>query len=913
MVLAGAFAANSQQVAISPVPQNVTWGEKAFDLSSASCYLTGNPDAATAALLADIAGVKEGGNVEIVVGKAGDAAVASVADKIPAQAEGYYLSVAPGKVIVAGRDDAGAFYGVQSLLQVMSQPQVMSVTVTDWPMTSLRGVIEGFYGNPWSFDDRKSQFEFYGANKMNIYIYGPKDDPYHHSQWSTPYPQAEAAKMEQLVKHAADNKVKFVWAMHPSNAIASDSDKKKALEKFEQMYGLGVRAFAIFFDDISAESVNNQVTYLNYLTDEFVNKKGDVEQMIVCPTQYNRSWSSGTYLSTMGTGLYPGIKIMWTGNSVVDMIQKSDCDWFKGQTGRAPFIWLNYPVNDYGQHNLLMGPVKDNGTDVYDQVTAFCSNPMQYAEASKVALYSLADYTWNPAKYDADEAWERSMAYLMPDHTDAFRTFCLTNVDVAPSTHGLRLYGETPEFKALTDKYSTLTPEAVAAFAAYFGKTKAAAEELLALEGNAMVDEIKEFVQYFDYQALRGQKTMAMADALAKKEPAAFVEAYKAYKEATELAGKLMSRKFEGSIQSVAPRTGTLYVEPFIKTNVGNLITEFKKGGYEYDKDLFPAQLLDNGLYFIKYNGKYLTNVSGSGNPTFVAAVDDVNPGRQYWVINLEPGTNRYSIKNEWDKRYINELGNFGTNPYEDAWHTYTITRFEGKYAIENGGSAGKAYWAPSDTRVNKGSNNDYHIDNFKFEIVPVDGESEVNHPTIIGKTVLFFNEEGKALTTKGKGVVARFEDAKYPTNGGQIFNATIDSATGAVKFTNVATREHLDEIGRVGSNSGYDATWNTYAVTERGGLYSLSYISASKNYYGLKYWMPGEEVIEYSGDITLDESYLFRIVTKEDYETSVALDKIEADATGADKVFDLAGREVKAAAPAPGIYIVGGKKQIIR
>ena len=23
---------------------------------------------------------------------------------------------------------------------------------------------------------------------------------------------------------------------------------------------------------------------------------------------------------------------------------------------RDPFIWLNYPVNDYGQHNLLMGP-----------------------------------------------------------------------------------------------------------------------------------------------------------------------------------------------------------------------------------------------------------------------------------------------------------------------------------------------------------------------------------------------------------------------------------------------------------------------------------------------------------------------------------------------------------------------------
>lgn len=915
MALAGAFAANSQQVAISPVPHSVEWGAKAFDLSSASCYLTGSSDAATTALLMSITGVKEGGNVEICVGKAGDSAVASVADKIPAKAEGYYLSVAPGKVIIAGRDDAGTYYGAQTLLQIMSQPEVMSVTVTDYPMTELRGVIEGFYGNPWSFDDRKSQFEFYGANKMNIYIYGPKDDPYHHSQWSTPYPEAEAARMAELVKYAADHKVKFVWAMHPSNSIASDADKKKALAKFEQMYGLGVRAFAIFFDDISAESVNNQVTYLNYLTDEFVNKKGDVEQMIVCPTQYNRAWSGGTYLSTMGNGLYPGIKIMWTGNSVVDMIQKADCDWFKSQTGRAPFIWLNYPVNDYGQHNLLMGPVKDNGTDIYDQVTAFCSNPMQYAEASKVALYSLADFAWNPTDYDADQAWERSMAYLMPEHTEAFRTFCLTNVDVAPSAHGLRLYGETPEFKALNDKYSELTPEAISAYAAYFAATKAAGEELLSLEDNALVSEIKEFIQYFDYQALRGQKAMEMAKALDDKTPDTFVDAYKAYKDATEQAGRLMSRKFDGSIQSVAPRTGTLYVEPFIKASVSQLVADFKKAGYEYDKDLFPAQLLDNGLYYIKVNGKYLTNVNGSSNPTLVASVDEVNPGRQYWIISLEPGTNRYSIKNEWDKRYVNELGNFGTNPYEDVWHTYTITRLDGKYAIQNGGSAGTAYWATSNDRINKGTKSDYHIDNFTFEIVPVDGDSEVDHPTLIGKTVLFFNEDGKALTTKGKGVVARFEDAKYPVNGGQIFTATIDNTTGAVKFTNVATKEHLDEVGRVGSSTGYSATWNTFAVSECGGLYSISYISESKNYYGLKYWVPGVETIEYSSDIELADSYLFKILTKEDYEEKAGINEVgQTPDTAAGRTFDLTGREINPAAdPAPGIYIVNGKKQIIR
>ena len=112
-----------------------------------------------------------------------------------------------------------------------------------------------------------------------------------------------------------------------SNSIASSTDRSNALKKFDQMYSLGVRDFAIFFDDTSAESVDNQISYLNFLTTEFVNKHDDVAPMIVCPTQYNRGWSSGDYLSKMGSQPDPGIRIMWTGNSVVDMIDKADCAW----------------------------------------------------------------------------------------------------------------------------------------------------------------------------------------------------------------------------------------------------------------------------------------------------------------------------------------------------------------------------------------------------------------------------------------------------------------------------------------------------------------------------------------------------------------------------------------------------------
>ena len=55
------------------------------------------------------------------------------------------------------------------------------------------------------------------------------------------------------------------------------------------MYDLGVRDFAIFFDDISGEGTNplKQTELLNRLTDDFVKAKGDVSPLTVCPTDYS--------------------------------------------------------------------------------------------------------------------------------------------------------------------------------------------------------------------------------------------------------------------------------------------------------------------------------------------------------------------------------------------------------------------------------------------------------------------------------------------------------------------------------------------------------------------------------------------------------------------------------------------------
>lgn len=678
-------------------------------------------DADAVALLREALPISSKGNVEIIIGEAGDKAVKKYASQIPAGKEGFYLSTSPKKVVIAGRDEAGTFYGVQEFLQ-MADKQAVSETAQA-PAIGLRGVIEGFYGNPWSFNDRKSQFDFYGANKMNVYIYGPKDDPYHHSRWYEPYPAEKAAEMAELVKHAAKNKVKFTWAMHPSNSIETADDRQKALAKFRQMYDLGVRSFAVFFDDISAKSVDTQIDYLNFLDREFVKTHEGVESLVVCPTIYNRAWNGGDYLPKMGNGLNPDIKIMWTGNSVCDMIDAPDCRWFTEQTTRLPFIWLNYPVNDYGQHNLLMGPVVGNDPAIANMVSAFCSNPMQYAEASKVALYSLADFAWNPTDYDADKAWERSLEYLMPGHVDAFRIFCLNNVDVAPSVHGLRFWGETPDFKALTEKYPAFnSPEAIDAYREYFQKRIAAAQELLAVAdaGNPLLAEVREWIVALAIQAEQGMEICAMAEALDADLAAPFINAYRRYMAQVEKASENFSRNFPGSIQSVRVLTGTLHVAPWIKTNAALLADAFKKSGMEYPADLFPAQVVENGAYYIKHNGRWLGNPnagSRGGYPVWQNEIDDINPNRQEWHISLDHTTGRYSIRNSKDERYLNEIFNFGVNSYSPDWNTYVIQKKDGKYSIQNAGNGGDAFWGADEERIVRSPNGEDH---YIFELIPV-------------------------------------------------------------------------------------------------------------------------------------------------------------------------------------------------
>ena len=391
-------------------------------------------------------------------------------ERLPDVPEGYAVLIEPGKLTIYANDEAGRYYARQSIIQmlynvkdatlahndVFADKSLREVTqlgelpmgiLVDWPDLPFRGVVEGYYGAPWSFESRCSIFRFMGRNKMNLYIYAPKDDPYHHGQGCyQPYPAQKAAELRDLVKYARQNGVRFVWAIHPANTVRwHENEGRNQLEalctKLRQMYELGVRDFGVLVDDSSGEigKPERQVQLCNYILENFIRKHPDVNQtLIMCPTGYNRSWTNERFLQTLGGGLDKSIPIMWTGDTVVHDITLSGQKWVNQRVQRPTFIWWNWPCNDFKRSRLSMGRTYglDTAPDMKNQMSGFVANPMEHAEASKVGLFGVANYSWNIDAFESRTTWEAGMVRLYPRHREAMRVFCSHNSYLLPNGHG---------------------------------------------------------------------------------------------------------------------------------------------------------------------------------------------------------------------------------------------------------------------------------------------------------------------------------------------------------------------------------------------------------------------------------------------------------------------------------------------
>ena len=224
---------------------------------------------------------------------------ASLFEKIDA----YYEVVDNDEIVILGKDTDAAFYGITSLKHIFAQMDgstIRCLEMEDYADTQTRGFIEGYYGIPWSDEDRISLMEFGGEFKMTSYIFAPKDDPYHKgAQWRELYPQERLDEIKKMVDAGNAAKCRFVFTIHPfggSTGVQAgtyEQDLQDLKDKFDQLYSIGVRQFGVLGDDVGNLDRSVVIQLMNDLQ-EWADEKGDVYDLVFCPAGYNHSWQ-GNY------------------------------------------------------------------------------------------------------------------------------------------------------------------------------------------------------------------------------------------------------------------------------------------------------------------------------------------------------------------------------------------------------------------------------------------------------------------------------------------------------------------------------------------------------------------------------------------------------------------------------------------
>lgn len=350
-----------------------------------------------------------------------------------------------GDIVVLGNDKGSEFYAFATLEQILEQTDgnsIRQITFEDYSHTQYRGIVEGFYGHPYSVENRISLFEFCKRFKMNVFVYGPKSDPYHLGNWRDDYPTSLTEQqrffgmitqddLKTLAQKAKACNVDFIWAAHPGleQGISFANESYMApgidalMKKFDHLYSLGIRGFGVFIDDMTYTPGGEMQAHLanqvqlkireRYATDNIDDK---IAPLFFVPTAYALNYGASYTLRYLAN-VDSEVVIAFTGYDCFSNIRPSAIDDMAGRVNRNPVMWWNNPVNDDHDDRIYMRELTTHWTietsGAINTLKGLILNPMCQAQASKIALFGAADYSWNPNTFDSKKNWEASFARIV--------------------------------------------------------------------------------------------------------------------------------------------------------------------------------------------------------------------------------------------------------------------------------------------------------------------------------------------------------------------------------------------------------------------------------------------------------------------------------------------------------------------
>ncbi|MFC9295865.1 beta-N-acetylglucosaminidase domain-containing protein [Streptomyces sp. NPDC057011] len=352
-------------------------------------------------------------------------------------AGGYRLAVGrPGgrdTVALAGTGEDGLFHAAQTLRQLLEAGggKVPGVHVRDWPAAPVRGIVEGFYGQPWSGEQRLAQLDFMGRTKQNRLLIAPGDDPYRTTRWRQDYPSERQEEFRALAERARANRVVLGWAVTPgqSMCLSSAADRAALARKLDAMWDLGFRAFQVQFQDVSytewgcradrqrfgkgpAAAAKAHAQVANELAAHLAARYPGAPALSLLPTEFYQEGATA-YRTALAGALDRRVEVAWTGVGVVPRtITGKELAGARSALDHPLVTMDNYPVNDWDPGRIFLGPYVGREPAVAGGSAALLANAMPQGTLSRVPLFTAADFAWNPGDYRPAESWAAAVREL---------------------------------------------------------------------------------------------------------------------------------------------------------------------------------------------------------------------------------------------------------------------------------------------------------------------------------------------------------------------------------------------------------------------------------------------------------------------------------------------------------------------
>ncbi|HVY70587.1 MAG TPA: beta-N-acetylglucosaminidase domain-containing protein [Verrucomicrobiae bacterium] len=306
----------------------------------------------------------------------------------------------------------------------------------------ISGVVEGFYGRPWNARQRHQLFQWMRDWGLNTYLYAPKDDLRHRARWRDLYDDLGSIELSALLRDCQRHGLNFVYSIGPGVSLTyhSTGDRQALWQKVGQLIDLGVRDFALLFDDIALALPAADTLHFNSLAaaqavvanELLARLRGRLPEatLLFCPTVYCARMANGrvrgnAYLAALGAGLDPAMPVLWTGPEIIsETIPPESIQELADELRRPPVLWDNLFANDYDSRRLQLGPYAGRPFATRDATGGILVNLNCEFEANYVPLHTFHQFLgardeWNP-RAACQAAWEEWRRRWTINRTPAF-------------------------------------------------------------------------------------------------------------------------------------------------------------------------------------------------------------------------------------------------------------------------------------------------------------------------------------------------------------------------------------------------------------------------------------------------------------------------------------------------------------